>query len=823
MRLQQHTIDVGIDLGTTNSSIAAVIDGKPSIIPNQRNRPTTPSVVRIRTNGALDVGDVAYQQLEFTPGDVSAEFKRAMGDVEAKFIFESSGRTMTPPQLSSEVLESLRADIQHRHELLPRAAVITVPAAFDLAQCAATQEAARLAGFEQAPLLQEPVAASLAYGYANDIASGEWLVYDLGGGTFDLALVGIREGRIAVLDHEGDNFLGGKDLDWLLVERLLIPRLSEQYSVETFARSRPERRAAMAILKTRAEELKVALSASEDATVTIESGRVALLDDVGEEISLDILVTRAEYETAIEEAVSKTLRLCQKVLTRNPQVHPGAVLMVGGTTLTPYIRRRVAEELGVAVDTSADPMTVVAQGAALYAATQPISLGLTSERASETNGGAIRVQLKHATVTEDTEVPVGIQLAGELAYSVEVSAANGSWRSGSIALQKSAAVLRVPLIEKGANQFNVMAFGVQGNVLAVEPSSFVVHRGLTAAAPPLSKSIGVVVRDGARGKSVEWLLKRDTPLPAKATYEFRTTLALEPGGDVEIVGVYFVEGSGESDRPDRNRIVGRIDITDSHVSRTVPAGAPVEVRLNVSASRLLTADVFLPSVDQSFDVAVQMGSEKATVKELTKQVLEEQARLDEYAPHLTAEQMVALQRQAKEVGAAIGSASPDDPGSEQRALNLLKELQTELDKVDERAELPVAIIGGREALSEASSLISAHGSESQQRRIEALSRELDAATATNDVSGIERSTSKIRRLEFEVLGAQPWFWRDWFEYLLNSSQAWTDPEQAESLIRQGKDSLASGDVAGLRHATLRLSSLTPGDEGSFVNVGIRRS
>ncbi len=821
MALQQHTIDIGIDLGTTNSSIAVVVDGRPVIVPNQRNRPTTPSVVRIRPNGAIDVGELAYQQLESRPGDVYAEFKRAMGETDAVYRFDSTGRTMTPPELSAEVLRVLRADVEQRHGVLPTAAVITVPAAFGLAQCAATQSAAELAGLEQAPLLQEPVAASLAYGYAQDVTSGTWLVYDLGGGTFDLALVGVVDGRIAVLDHEGDNFLGGKDFDWIVVEELLIPRLRESYAVSSFVRGAPERRAAMAVLKARAEELKIALSGSFEATVTVESGRDTLTDDTGQEIDTDITVSRAEYEAMIQAPVSRTIEHCRRLLTRNRQAAPSSVLLVGGPTLTPYVRRRVAEDLGIQVAGAVDPMTVVAQGAALYAAAQPMAMGVATTRATGRPEPGATVVLKHTTVTDDTETSVGVQVSDASASAIEVSRGDGSWRSGLLGLNKGVVALRVPLFNRGANEFELVVTGDQGQRLTVDQREFSIFRGVTAAAPPLSRSIGVVVRDPSSGrKIVEKLLEKGTPLPSKATFEFRTTLALDPGGDVEIVGVYFVEG--ESPRPERDRIVGRVEITDGDVSRYVPAGAPIEVQVNVSASRLLSAQVFLPSVDQTFSVDFQMESEQVSQRELAKSLLDEQKRIDASAEHLDTRELVDFGRRVEDVRASMHSVSGDDPGSGQLALSRLKELQTALDKVDSEVELPLAVRSGREAASAAGRATSTFGSESQQRRMEALTRELEAAIVNSDLANIERATSKMHRLHFEVLGAQPWFWREWFEYLSASEQVWLDPAEADNLVRAGTRAISSGDVDTLRRVTVGLSALARGDEGSFINVGIGR-
>jgi hypothetical protein len=152
----------------------------------------------------------------------------------------------------------------------------------------------------------------------------------------------------------------------------------------------------------------------------------------------------------------------------------------------------------------------------------------------------------------------------------------------------------------------------------------------------------------------------------------------------------------------------------------------------------------------------------------------------------------------------------------------LKELQERLDDIDADADLPRAREEAREEYSETSRAVLQLGSESQQRRLEALAGELDAAIAGQDLEPIERVASKISRLRFEVLAQQPWFWRDWFEYLSGSVSDWRDPGSAEAYIREGTNAMARGDIATLRRAALGLSSLAPSEQGSFEHVGLRR-
>src|SRR5690606_20860738 len=241
--MNRSTIDYGIDLGTTNSAIALARGTTTEIIKNNFDADTTPSTIYINRNGNLWVGQSARSKLadERASHDVHLEFKRRMGTAH-EHLFRSSGRKLRPEELSAEILKSLRADVAQKKGEDITAAVLTVPAAFGLHQCDATQRAAALAGFTTAPLLQEPIAAALAYGFQKHDTRAYWLVFDFGGGTFDAALVRSEHGAMSVVSHDGDNFLGGADIDWAIVENLLVPRIQREFKVPDFARGREAHR-----------------------------------------------------------------------------------------------------------------------------------------------------------------------------------------------------------------------------------------------------------------------------------------------------------------------------------------------------------------------------------------------------------------------------------------------------------------------------------------------------------------------------------------------------------------------------------------------------
>ncbi|MCX5743583.1 MAG: Hsp70 family protein, partial [Proteobacteria bacterium] len=352
---------VGIDLGTTNSA-AAVFDGdRVSVVRNAQGATVTPSVVRIDKQQRVTVGTPARRFLESDPANTATEFKRLMGTDRA-IEFPTAGISRKPAELSAEILKALRQDIHDQLGVPIERAVISVPALFELPQNAATSDAARLAGFQRVELLQEPIASALAAGWrAEESEAGTWLVFDLGGGTFDASLLETRDGLLRVVGHDGDNFLGGRDFDWTITEHLaaqlrIVPR-----------RNNPEHASALRMLRLAAEDAKIELSRGDRAQVTL--AQPLAID--GQEVDVDLELDRATVERLCTPLVDRALDVCLRLLAGNG-LGPGRlarIVLVGGPTVMPLVRSRVATRLEAALAEGHDPMTLVAQGAALYAAT----------------------------------------------------------------------------------------------------------------------------------------------------------------------------------------------------------------------------------------------------------------------------------------------------------------------------------------------------------------------------------------------------------------------------------------------------------------------
>ncbi len=368
--MSRSTIDFGIHLGITHASIAVIEGMDVHSFKNSHYEERTPCAIYLDARGRFFVGRSATERTEVDPDNTRVEFQRDMG-TPVQYTFVNSGRVLTPEECSAEVLKSLKRDVQQHLDEEVRCAVITVPAMVGLPACDATRRAAKLAGIDCAPLLQEPIAAAIAYAFRADTDRAFGLVYDLSRDTFDVSLVAVRDGRLTVVDHDGDNRLGSNNFDWLLVEKWVLPHLQQQYALATMRHGNVHYYAALAKLKAACEQAKIELSQHSSAMILLEE---LCEDDVGQVVEVDLEVPQEAYRQLIAPQVLRTIHICQKVLQRN-NLTPRSIdlsVLVGGPTLTPCIREMLQSELGIALDVRVDPITVVARGAAIFAGRQPL-------------------------------------------------------------------------------------------------------------------------------------------------------------------------------------------------------------------------------------------------------------------------------------------------------------------------------------------------------------------------------------------------------------------------------------------------------------------
>ena len=347
---------VGIDLGTTNSEIAVVRDGQVEVIPVAGTMRILPSVAGIGDDGALLVGAAARNQYAAHPERTVRSIKRRMGESTRVTM---AGKDYAPQEISAMILHHLKDLAQAHLGVEVRKAVITVPAFFSDAQRQATREAGEIAGLEVVRIINEPTAAALAYENRHQGAR-KALVYDLGGGTFDVSVVNLEGDVVEVLASHGNNHLGGDDFDRKLVD-FALAHLKQTHDVD--ASLSP---AAMARLQRAAEAAKIALSDAPFATLSEEY----LLEHEGVPVHLVLEVSRERYEALIEPYINETLDAVHLALSGAglTVADIDEILLVGGATRTPLVVRRLEQDLGQHPRAEIDPDLCVAMGAAIQAA-----------------------------------------------------------------------------------------------------------------------------------------------------------------------------------------------------------------------------------------------------------------------------------------------------------------------------------------------------------------------------------------------------------------------------------------------------------------------
>ena len=346
---------IGIDLGTTNSEVAIVEQGETHVIAIG-DKKVLPSFVGIDDNGEILVGETARNQYLIYPERTIKSIKRLMGQDTQ---IDLDGQSFSPQEISAIILKQLKSIAeQHIGESISKA-VITVPAYFSDAQRQATHEAGEIAGLEVVRMINEPTAAALTYD-ASDSSPKRMLVYDLGGGTFDVSVVNIEEGVVEVLSSHGDNQLGGDDFDQQIIEYLL-DYLQETYQVDASTNSK-----AMARITRAAEDAKFVLS--DQPYVQIEEEYLLEHDDSA--IHLSVELSRAEYEEMIEDYINATLDAVHIALKEAKLIASDIdeIVLVGGSTRTPCIRERLFNTFGFEPHSEVNPDLCVAMGAAIQAA-----------------------------------------------------------------------------------------------------------------------------------------------------------------------------------------------------------------------------------------------------------------------------------------------------------------------------------------------------------------------------------------------------------------------------------------------------------------------
>lgn len=818
--MARTTIDFGIDLGTTNSAVAVINGVAPEIVKNNRDEDVTPSAVSISKKGEIHVGWPAKNKLVSPQADdVATEFKRAMG-TDHIYSFRN-GESRKPEELSAEILKTLAGDVQGKKGETIEAVVVTVPAAFELHQCDATRRAAELAGFQQSSLLLEPVAAALAYGFQLETQRSYWLVFDFGGGTFDAALIKGEDGTIQVVNHGGDNYLGGSDIDWALVEKIIAPRMAKDYALKDFNRANAMKggrwRQAFMRLKFAAEEAKVELSRKERVSLDVSYASNIKDESTGaiviEEVELEI--TRNELIRIAEPFIARSASIAKRVLTEKRLASAAIerLILVGGPTIAPYFREALIAELGIQLDFSVDPLTVVARGAAIFSATQKVTV-----KRKTPDRGVFVVDIHHKPVAPETDPVLGGKVSGSdsatfSGWTIEFVNPRSLWRSGKLPIRDDGFFRTSLHVEKGyRNAFVIELNDPSGRKQKTDPEQITYTVGAVADEQPLIHSIGIALANNA----YERFFEKGQGLPQKATRVLKTVEAVRQGYSGDLIKVPIIEG--DNDLADRNRRVGELSITGTNIQRDLPVGSDIEVTLDIDAQHTITLTVYIPLLDVDLPPhRISLQKVEPDPSFLRADFEAEMKRLHD------AEQKAATakgQTAAKVISEIQHSA---DLAELQEALPTLAiggevtgrfearllEWKLKLDQAADAVEWPALVVEARQWLNDLQSIAKDRGTDKQRKRTADLATELNSAVAEDHSDKLRRVSSNIQTVYFEILLAQPEFWVSTFNNLEGRKSQMKDSARATRLFEHGRDCLAKNNKIGIQNVVRELWALLP--------------
>ena len=826
---------VGIDLGTTNSAVASWDGENIQLYKSPEQHDVTPSAIFIDRRGNKYLGSRAYRNAARNPENAATLFKRLMG-TSTPVKLPAVNLTMTPEECSAEVLrllfgylpEELRRDGE-------TGTVITVPAAFNQMQKDATMAAADAAGLGRVALMQEPVAAvmSVMRQRKND---GIFVVYDIGGGTLDVAIAESIGGRVNLLAHGGIAMCGGRDFDRILFDNVVKPWLLDNFDLPEDLASNPQYKSLRAVATWAAENAKIALSQGEESLISLAENELGVRDQAGEEIFLDIPISRSLYDdliaSKVEESIQATRETIEKAGLSSHDIE--RIVFVGGPAHYKNLRDKVAFELGIAASTDVNPMTAVAEGAAVFAesidwASQ--SRGRKNSRGALSAGGTLGLSFNYIARTPEHKARVVAKVPHAPAgIEFQIDSLDTGWTSGRIALQNGASI-DLSLLKPGDNLFKVFVFDSNGASIALAEDKIVIAR--TAAsidAIPASHSIGIEALNKVGGRAILVpLVKEGEQLPKKGKETFKAGESLKASSPGSL---NFKLWEGEIDDPVHdNRFIGLFKINGTDFDDgVIAAGSDLICEYEVRDSGNIFLEVSVPSISGSFrsgrnfyssqEGKLDYSNQARNIQEQSEHTME---RLEEMASNVD-DPRLEQAREKLEQASTIESDETDPETAKQAMDNVqeakrllaltrkehLKDIrQLELERVVDFFDQTVRQYARPTEATSFNNLV-----KTAQRAIE------------NNSSDFESHLDDLRSRNFMILWRQDWFVIDHFKRLAQATHLFLDAREHAQLVAAGTEAVKTNDIDILRTVVAQLFSIqvgSAGDDDMMAGSNILRS
>ncbi len=827
---------IGIDLGTTNSAICSYDGETVRLYKSPDQNDVTPSAIFIDRRGNKYLGKRAYDSAAKNPDNAATKFKRMMG-TSTPVKLGAVNITMTPEECSAEILKLcfgyLPEEIRNGGQT---GTVITVPAAFNQMQKDATLAAAEMAGLGNVALMQEPVAAVMCV-MKQRKGDGVFLVFDLGGGTLDIALAESISGRVSLLAHGGVAMCGGTDFDRSILDNVVKPWLQQNFDLPEDLSANPKYKSLLRMCLWAAEKAKIELSAKEESVITLTESDLGATDESGAEVYVDIPFDRAQLDDLIASKIDEAIRSARDTLEK-AGLSPNdveRVVFVGGPTQYKPLRDKVAFELGIAPSTDVNPMTAVAEGAAVFAesidwASQ--SRGRKSARGALSAGGTLDISFNYIARTPDSKAKIVVKVGGKAAAGAEfqIDSLDTGWSSGRLPLNDGAAI-ELSLAKPGENTFKVFVFDSKGGPVALKEDRIVIAR--TAAsidAIPASHSIGVEAREKLGGRTVlDHLVREGDQLPKKGKKTFKTEESLK-AGSAGSINFKLWEGEIEDPIYD-NRYIGVLKIKGSDFDDgVIAAGSELVCDYEVLDSGNIIMEVSVPSIGASFhsgrnfysrqDGQIDYSQASKLVTDQSEHALQ---RLEEMESKID-DPRLAQAREKLEQAESIKNGETD-PETAKQAMDDVQEAKRLLAlarkghlKEIRQMELDKAVGFFDEAVRE-------HARPSEASSFDNLAKTAQRAIDNNS-GDFEAHLDELRSKNFMILWRQDWFVIDRFKWLATDTYLFPDAREHAQLANAGAEALKANDIEKLRSVVIQLDSIrigSGGDDEMTLSANIVRS
>jgi molecular chaperone DnaK len=815
---------VGIDLGTTNSAICSYDGENLRIFKSPEQNDVTPSAIFIDKRGKKYLGKTAYDNAAKNPDNAATKFKRMMG-TSTPIRLAAVDIAMTPEECSAEILKLcfgyLPEEIRNNPDT---GTVITVPAAFNQMQKAATMAAAEMAGIGKVALMQEPVAAVMSV-MKQRKSDGVFLVFDFGGGTLDIAIAESISGRVSLLAHGGVAMCGGADFDTLILNNVVKPWLFDNFNLPDDLTVNPKFKSLLRLSLHAAERAKIELSSKEETVITLPDFNI--VDESGEDIYLDIAITRSVLNSLIADKMAESINAARETLDK-AGLSPNDVeriVFVGGPTHYKPLRDKVASELCIAASTEVNPMTAVAEGAAVFAESidwGSQSRGRKSARGAISAGGKLDLAFNFIARTPDSRAKILVKLGGHVLAGAEfqVDSLDTGWSSGRIVL-KDGATIEVALSKPGDNTFKVFVFDASGGPVSIGDSKIVIARTAASVdAIPSSSSIGIEVSHKGRAELV-YLVREQDPLPVKGKLIFKAGESLRAQSPNSL---NFIVREGEiTDQVRENRAIGVFSIKGSDFDEgVISQGAELICDYEVQDSGQVVLSVTVKNIGQ-FESHRNFYSRQEGQIDFTdasKQIAEEveivRERIDGVADKVNDPKLdQALQK--LDQASSVQSTNASDLETAKQAMDNVQEAKKLLADVRKANIKPIRQMDLDSCVDFFNKAVRELARPTEASSFDNLARTTQRAIDSNS-GDFENHLDELRGRNWQILWRQDFFVVDTFKRLSEEPWQFADRRQHAELVAVGKEAIKADDFEKLRNVVGQLYSIriSSGDDDDML-------